>query len=200
MNGQKQLLISINEYNDRKTIIVSNKPNEKQLEILRRAGFRYNPTTRIWYANAVGGFLTAINALGGQVVVNNRKSRTNADRAVQSDSLSERLNFCPYKMCTVVEKNSAKAVAATIRGLLVFRFYELNISVTSDVKTITIKIKSGCYEKNGKCYMAIKEYFRKVADHYNQNKQFEIVIDDSAYEENEPTEKQKKEIEEFENK
>ena len=56
MNGQKQLLISINEYNDRKTIIVSNKPNEKQLEILRQAGFRYNPTTRIWYANAAGGF------------------------------------------------------------------------------------------------------------------------------------------------
>lgn len=145
------------------------KPDSSIIGSLKDNGFRWSPKQKMWYAKQTENRLAFAATLDGieiEEIPNQPTASAEPEifdlwTATRTDKIGNNL--------TATKGKSNKEIAAIVRKYLRERFPFVKWSVTSDINSIHIEIKSSPFVRREEECEAIREYAEKYLDSFNED-------------------------------
>lgn len=159
--------ITMNNEKNGIEIRFESKPSADVLTGLKANGFRWSGKQKMWYAVRNAAREAFANTIGGEVVSsgsnNNNEKAEHKEYDLWALTRTSEIgdNFAKYRIY------DCKEIAAIIRKHLRERFPFCKWSVTSDIHSISVKLKCSPFAKDSDETQAIANYAYRFADSYN---------------------------------
>lgn len=143
------------------------RPSEEILSGLKSNGFRWSGKQKMWYAVRSEAREAFANSIGGEVIPSDSKNNIETKENKEYDLWALTRTSGIEDHYTKTHLHDTKEIAAIIRKHLRDRFPFCKWSVTSDIHSISVKLKCSPFAKNSDEAQAIAEYAYRFTDSYN---------------------------------